>query len=257
MDTSTTELISPRGIVRPEFIYACKYRTNQLHRMSLLTGEHSCHQIPGYQFKNGSRWSELPGGILLITGGTPAVKEVMKIDTSREWAVSAQPPMLTARLWHAAVYHSQYLYVLGGYSDRQLRECERYVCAESRWEVLPALPVAGYAMSAVVLDDSLYALGGRVYGGDLDTVQKLSLDSRTWELMQLKLPQTAKQIPCFKTESQIYLVIKKTLYSFTPLQVKPVTTPPQGSSMYNTSYYSRGTLYYSVDGGIGSLSVEE
>jgi hypothetical protein len=47
--------------------------------------------------------------------------------------------MHTARSDHAAVYHSQYLYVLG------YRECERYVSAES--EVLPALPVACIYMS--------------------------------------------------------------------------------------------------------------
>jgi hypothetical protein len=64
----------------------------------------------------------------------------VKIDTLREYAASFQPPMHTARSEHAAVYHSQYVYVLGGYNGRFLGECERYVCAESRWEVLPALP---------------------------------------------------------------------------------------------------------------------
>jgi hypothetical protein len=69
--------------------------------------------------------------------------------------------MHTARQNHAAVYHSQYVYVLGGFFDEGfLRECERYVCVESRWEVLPVLSVACCAMSAVVLDNSLYALGG-------------------------------------------------------------------------------------------------
>jgi hypothetical protein len=43
-------------------------------------------------------------------------------------------------------------------------------------------------MSAVVLDNSLYALGS-YDGGKLSTVQKLSLDRLTWELMQLKLPK--------------------------------------------------------------------
>jgi hypothetical protein len=97
-------------------------------------------------------------------------------------------------------------------------------------------------MSAVVLDDSLYALGGYARGA-LDTVQKLSLDSLTWELMQLKLPQAARYLPCFKTETQGYLMIKETLYSFT-LQVKPIKSLPQGIDWCLTSYYSRGTLYY-------------
>jgi hypothetical protein len=162
----------------------------------------------------------LPGQSLLITGGVEdntTAREVVKIDALRECAVSLQPAMLTARHSHAAVYHSQNLYVLAGYNVFDLRECERYVCAESRWEVLPALPVACAAMSAVVKDNSLYALGGRA-DRDLDTVQRLSLDSLTWELMQVKLPQASNRFPCFKTDSKVYLVIKKTLYSFTSLK---------------------------------------
>jgi hypothetical protein len=67
--------------------------------------------------------------------------------------------MHTARRSHAAVYHSQSFYVLVGYNRRCLRECERYSCAESRWEVLPALSVAGCAMNAVEVENSLYAHG--------------------------------------------------------------------------------------------------
>jgi hypothetical protein len=206
------------------------------------------------------RWNELPGGSLLITGGLEgyrtALREVVKIDTLREWAVCAKPPINTARRNHAAVYHSQYVYVLGGYWDRCLSECERYVCAENRWEVLPALPVACSSMSAVVLDDSLYALGGTADEEDVDTIQKLSLDSLTWELMQLKLPQADNEFPCFKADSEVYLVINSTLYSFTPLQVKPVKTLPEGTYWCNTSYYSKGTLYYSWCTGSGSLALE-
>jgi hypothetical protein len=166
----------------------------------------------------------MPEGYLLITGGikgyASTVREVVKIDTPRECAVSYLPPMHTPRYDHAAVYHSQYLYVLAGLNVRCLSECERYVCAESRWEELPDMPVACCAMSAVVLDNSLYALGGFAFLSLLDTVQKLSLDSLTWELLQIKLPQKASWFPCFKVNTQVYLVTEKTLYSFTPLRIK-------------------------------------
>jgi hypothetical protein len=251
-----TELISTRSTLRPKFFYACSNFTNHLHRANLLTGEQTCYRVHDYQFKAYCRWSELPGGSLLITGGNPVVSEVVQIDTLREFAVSAQPPMHTGRCNHASVYHSQYLYVLGGFDCSYLRECERYVCAESRWEVLSDLPVAGCAISAVVLDNSLYVLGGHVSPADLDTVQKLNLDSLTWELMQLKLPQAARFLPCFKTDTQVYLVLEKTLYSLTPLQVKPIQTLDEGASECESSYYSRGTLYYS-DRGIKSLAVGE
>jgi hypothetical protein len=226
----------------PTFFYSCKGNTKQLHKVNLLTGEQSKHDVPHYQFKLGCRWSELPGGSLIITGGCPAVRDVVKIHTLREYAASFQPPMHTARAYLASVYHSQYVYVLGGYSYTYLRECERYVCAESRWEELPALPVGGSGMSAVELHNSLYALGGQQVD-DLDTVQKLSLDSLTWQLMQLKLPQAARYLPCFKKDTEVYLVISKTLYSFTPLEVKPIKTLP-GPIRCISSYYSRGTLYY-------------
>jgi hypothetical protein len=184
----------------------------------------------------------LPGGSLLITGGSPGVRNVVSVDV-RTFAVSSQPPMHTARCLHAAVYHAQYVYVLGGLnSDRFLRECERYVCAESRWEVLAALPVAGAYMSGVEVENSVYALGGSDGRRDLDTVQKLSLDSLTWQLMQLKLPPAARSFPCFKTETQVYLVIKNTLYSFTPFDVKAVKTLDKSIACYS-SYYIRGTLY--------------
>jgi hypothetical protein len=196
--------------------------------------------VPHYEFKGGCHWSELPGGSLLITGG--GSRDVVRVDVGT-FAVSPQPPMHTARDYHAAVYHSQYVYVLG------YKECERYVCAESRWEVLAALPVGGCGMSAVELHNSLYALGGR-HRYKLDTVQQLSLDSLTWQLMQLKLPQAARYFPCFKKDTEVYLVIKETLYSFTPLEVKPIKTLPEGIWCWS-SYYSRGTLYYEDGEGIG------
>jgi hypothetical protein len=190
----------------------------------------------------------LPGGSLLITGGYDGSRDVVRVDVGT-FAVSPQPSMHTARQSHAAVYHSQYVYVLGGYSD--LRECERYVCARSRWEVLAALPVGGSRMSAVELHNSLYALGGcQGFDDYLDTVQQLSLDSLTWQLMQLKLPQAASYFPCFKKDTEVYLVINKTLYSFTPLEVKPIKTLPEDIGCHS-SYYSRGTLYCEWGDGIG------
>jgi hypothetical protein len=230
----------------PTFFYSCEFNTNKLRRVNLLTRKQSFHKVPSYQFRYGRCWSELPGGSLLLTGGGPS--DVTKIDTLREYAVSSLPPMHTARYDHAAVYHSQYLYVLGGLYRGVLSECERYSCAENRWEVLPALPAGGGSMSGVEVENSLYALGGFAERA-LDTVQKLSLDSLTWELMQLKLPRAAIRIPCFKIGTQVYLVIGKTLYSFTPLQVKPIKTLAVAMNCL-ASYYSKGTLYYENGGGI-------
>jgi hypothetical protein len=247
----------------PTFIFSYSHGTDQLHRTSLVTGEQHKHRVPSYRFKASCCWSEVPGGNLLITGGGhPAVREVVRIDTRREFAVSHCPSMLTPRRNHAAVYHSQLLYVLGGVSGNNIsRRCERYVCAENRWEALPPLPRACISASGVVVESSLYALGGWD-GTQLDLVQKLSLESLAWELIQLRLPYAGWAIPCFKlNDTEVYLVVNATLYSFTALEVRLLRTLTENiNSWFGTSYYRRGTLYCSNHRGlvrsleIGSLS---
>jgi hypothetical protein len=146
----------------PTFIYI--YKNTLTSCTGLVTGEHSSHQVPSYWFKDCSCWSEVSGGSLLITGGLNrghnAIREVVRIDTRREFAVAHCAPMLTPRVSHAAVYHTPHLYVLGGFDGRWLSECERYVCDENRWEALPPHPKALYQTSGVVVERSLYALGG-------------------------------------------------------------------------------------------------
>jgi hypothetical protein len=256
--TEETKQSQPTKKTTPTFFYCCEGGSNKLRWVNLLTREQSYHKGPSYRFKWLCRWSELPGGRLLITGGISREREVVRIDTLREYAVSFQPPMHTGRRDHASVYHSQYLYVLGGYSQSwYLRKCERYSCAQSQWEVLPPLPVAGSGMSAVEVENSLYALGGGITRGmALDTVQKLNLDSLTWKLMQLKLPKAGHLTACFKTDTQVYLVIKNILFSFTPIQVSPIKTLPHSMNC-DSSCYSRGTLYSATSLGVKSVAIGE
>jgi hypothetical protein len=169
----------------PTFIYSYKRNTNQLHRTNLVTGEHSSNRVLSYRFKYDCCWSEVPGGSLLITGGrieaNSSAREVVRIDTRREFAVVHCAPMLTPRRAHAAVYHTPHLYILGGWNRSYLSECERYVCAENRWEALPPLPKACMQMTGVVVESSLYALGGWDAYSRVDLVEKLSLESLNWE----------------------------------------------------------------------------
>jgi hypothetical protein len=226
------------------FIYSYIEQTAQLWRTHLFTGEDSCHSVSSYLFKVGCCWSDLSDGSLLITGGgEPDSAEVVRIDTLREFVVSQQPPMITPRSGHTCVYYAQGLYVLSGVlnrnSDRYLKECERYV--QSRWEALPPLPVAGCSMCGVVVDGSLYALGGYDLQ-HLDLIQKLRLDELTWELLELKLPLRACSIPCFKlNDTEVYLVINSTLCSFTPQRVQHLKTlPSEMHAWFGPSSYSRG-----------------
>jgi hypothetical protein len=117
-------------------------------------------------------------------------------------------------------------------------------------------------VSGVVLESSLYALGGYDVASEIDVVQKLSLESLTWELMQFRLPFAGCAITCFKlSDTEVYLVVSKTLCSFTALEVHPLKSLTGNiQSWSGVSYYRRGTLYCSnYQGGvlsyeIGSLS---
>jgi hypothetical protein len=110
-----------------------------------------------------------------------------------------------------------------------------------------------------VVESSLYALGGRTESeASLDLVQKLSLESLTWELMQKRLPYAACGIPCFKLrDTEVYLVVNKTLCTFTGLEVCPLKTLTEDiRSWFGASYYRRGTLYCSrYDGAVYSLEI--
>jgi hypothetical protein len=245
----------------PTFIYSYEFNSDKLWRTHLVTAEDTCHRVPSYLFKYGCCWTEISGGSLILTGGgPPAVKEVRKIDTLREFAVLQQPPMRTARGGHACVLHAQVLYVLGGWAEGWLRECERYV--ESRWEALPSLPRACNSLSGVVMEGSLYALGCTIGGQSFNFIQRLRLEELTWEILKLRLPASDSEMLCFKrSHTEVYLVIDKVLYSFTPLQVHPRKSLPESIfSRCGPSYYSRGTLYCSNFSGaadrldIGSLN---
>jgi glucan biosynthesis protein len=80
--------------------------------------------------------------------------------------------------------------------------------------------------------------------------------------MQFRLPFAGFCIPIFKLrDTEVHLVVNKTLCSFTGLKVQPLKTLTEDIlSMYGASYYRRGTLYCSnYRGGvlsyeIGSLS---
>jgi hypothetical protein len=93
-------------------------------------------------------------------------------------------------------------------------------------------------------------------------VQKLGLESLTWELSQFRLPFAGCGIPCFKlSDTEVYLVVNKTLCSFTAFEVRPLKTLTEDiQSEFGASYYHRGTLYCSSYAGgarsykIGSFS---
>jgi hypothetical protein len=232
-----------------------------LYCTDTITEKQTVHRMPTLHLKKYCSWSELPGWGLLVTGGgyLDASSETVRIDTVRDFTVYGQAPMLTARERHCSLYYAPHFYVLGGYNGGTLGNCERFGVADDQWEDLPPLPCPSYELSAVEVEGSLYALGGRDDDIPLDEIQMLSLDELYWQVLSLRLPEQTFELPCFKRgDTQVYFVVNKTLYSFLPLtlHIQPIKTLPyEIRSSGGPSYYCRGALYY--PGGTGAVRRKE
>jgi hypothetical protein len=132
--------------------------------------------------------------------------------------------------------------------------------AKERWEALSPLRRACCNAIGVVVDSSLYALEGYDIEKELDLVQKLSLESITWELMQLRLPYAGRSIPCFKlNNTEVYLVVNNTLCSFNALEVRSLKRLAENMhSLFGEELLPQRNSLLLANGGavreIGSLS---
>jgi len=230
----------------PSF-YSYYSRTSELYKTTLSTGGSLCCRLPSYIFHQGCVWWEHLG-CLYFTGGKN-YNDFVSILTSREYAVLQLPEMNSARADHGLIYHRGCLYAIGGYYQRNLYECERFDFAANQWEAVSRLPKACHGLSLFVVEETncLYAVGGFDSEAFFNCFQRLSLKCMAWDVMKLKLPFKEFRIANFKLEeSQVYLVLKGTLWVFNPLSatISEVKTLDEHiSSVFGPSYYYGGYLY--------------
>jgi hypothetical protein len=170
----------------PLYLYSHKLMTDNLYQTSLATGEVTDFVVPAYVFRVFSSLCELPEGKLFVTGGSDSTA-VDCIDTT-SFEVSPRPPMHQGRGSHASIYHAHYLYVVGGIDGTSaLDRTGRFNSRDNRWELFPNLPEAEAGINLAVLEStqSIYAFGGSFWSDEfLNTIQKLSLERLTWELLE-------------------------------------------------------------------------
>eukprot|EP00359_Climacostomum_virens_P011401 CAMPEP_0204917722 /NCGR_PEP_ID=MMETSP1397-20131031/15352_1 /ASSEMBLY_ACC=CAM_ASM_000891 /TAXON_ID=49980 /ORGANISM="Climacostomum Climacostomum virens, Strain Stock W-24" /LENGTH=172 /DNA_ID=CAMNT_0052090657 /DNA_START=269 /DNA_END=787 /DNA_ORIENTATION=+ len=170
--------------------------------------------------------------------------------------------MLIGRRSHSVTYYDNYLYAIGGTVIYSSRECERFNVTLEKWEAFEPLPQECTCVNVIALDESrcLYALGGEVTGHTiLNLIQRLSLRSMKWNILKLKLPSPAQCIASFKLdESQVYFVISKKLYCFTPQasSIKLVKVLRRDVISFGPSYYSKGVLYTTRRGTSDKVSLD-
>mmetsp|Transcript_12935 Transcript_12935/g.24022 ORF Transcript_12935/g.24022 Transcript_12935/m.24022 type:complete len:274 (-) Transcript_12935:29-850(-) len=196
---------------RPRFVYGIIEVTSQIFRTDIATGQELNLGLGCSPFKEGCSWCEVPGGFLYLTGGfdTVFLDHVISLGAEREFSVTLRPHLLTKRQDHGSVYHSGFLYIIGGNAENpegtesiNLSECERYSILEGAWEAIPPLLKATCYMSVITLHDNLYAVGGNELFTMLDLVQVLNLQDLSWTQFLLHLPAIQDTIPCFKLNDE-------------------------------------------------------
>lgn len=234
----------------PKCIFSCNFRTYELHRTALETGIKSFVELPNFVFHERPCWCILADGKLFIVGGYSfRTNKIFSINTLKEFSVVHKQPMLFERFQHGLVSHANYLYVAGG----STKCCERYNVSEDSWEEFESIQKVYKSPLLAVLEryQSLFAIGGR----HSRLIQRLSLLSLTWNVVDIRLPYVGAQVICFKfEESQLYLILNKALYVFQPEDnniqlIRSHIEVKDSKRFLGWGYYKRGYLHFSNDRG--------
>mmetsp|Transcript_16036 Transcript_16036/g.29386 ORF Transcript_16036/g.29386 Transcript_16036/m.29386 type:complete len:276 (+) Transcript_16036:249-1076(+) len=198
------------------------FNSSTLYRHSLLSGAATKVQLSAAPLSRESSCIELSKGFLFLTGGMGrrysfGTARCHLIDTVREFSCFKLPDMISPRLIHFPVLYENYVYVIGGtHSDSVLRDCERYVIDEARWEAIPPLPETFNVVSVVTANECLYAAVGNERTHDstgyFEKLLRLDLADLTWGVKRLALPMGFKTIAFFRADSSIYLVQERKLW---------------------------------------------
>ncbi|CAK8685797.1 unnamed protein product [Clavelina lepadiformis] len=83
---------------------------------------------------------------------------------------------------HALVSARGLLYALGGWDDddNATNTAECYDPRNGKWEYIPPMKTCRYELTAVVLNDEIYAIGGHDGSNYVSSVEKYNLDTKTW-----------------------------------------------------------------------------
>jgi hypothetical protein len=197
-----------------ETVYSYKQATEEFYWTSLETGLSYTHSI-SRQFNFNCSWCELPNKEVFFIGGGPS-NEVFSVNADTR-AVTVRPTLITPRYGHGSVYNQGHIYVIGGFNTAGLKECERFLIEQNRWEALAPLPEICFNSSIITLEgtNSLYALGGSNGTRYTEDIYELSFERLAWRKLEVKLPNAVSdRIASFRLPgrpSYIYFVQGRTL----------------------------------------------
>mmetsp|Transcript_3899 Transcript_3899/g.8179 ORF Transcript_3899/g.8179 Transcript_3899/m.8179 type:complete len:289 (-) Transcript_3899:2012-2878(-) len=242
---------------QPEHLF--RFGRTSLYKTTIKTG--STSTLPLLHTKSqrifeysGESLCQVLDNELLITGGHKS-SQVWKLLVNQDFAAVEEPSMHRERMYHSSVLHGGFVYVVAGRSgdgSKYLKKCERLNLQEGSWEsIADPMQLGCNCSTAIALQASVYVLGGHAGMEKLNTVQKLSLDSLQWELLDIRLPYQRDDIACFyksPDSSQIYFIQDLSLYTLDTETCKIEKTNSLSRSLVSNgpTYFRNGTLFLST-----------
>jgi N-acetylneuraminic acid mutarotase len=121
------------------------------------------------------------------------------------------PPPIRAEIGYGDNAHGGFVYVIGGRSvSGVINNNDRYDPATDTWQSLASMPTARAAAATAVLDNSIYAIGGRLIGGgpcsgfEVDAVERYDIDTDTWSTVA-SFPFPASDMAAMSHGGKIYV----------------------------------------------------
>ena len=114
-----------------------------------------------------------------------AVDEVYKYN-SRTNEIYAKACMGVARSSCCAAFYDNLVFAIGGKYASTF--CEKYIIEEDRWEYIPSMLHERYDFSAVVLNHTIYIIGGEPRRFIGDSIEKYDILREMWEEVPTRLP---------------------------------------------------------------------
>lgn len=252
-NAATQALDSSTVMKLPKNIYSYE-NAKKLHITKLSSGQKRTLTVPLANFKEFSSWCDLPSGALYFTGGNrPLTNSVTCLQPYKEFSVTKQASMIKERYAHSSIYFQGYIYVISGYSEVSIKECERYSLDQESWEAIPPIPEELICTSLIVQESAevLYVIGGQ-RKVNFDLIQELRIRSLVWRVLPMKLTSPGCFIPCFKVDDfSCYYVQKNNLFKwdFSRNWSTYVNSfsGAELTSRFSPSYYANHTLYCSTN----------
>lgn len=118
--------------------------------------------------------------------------------------------MKVKRGCHSITYTDGFVYVCGGvnYQEKVLRKCEKYCVATDQWQMIapmhePRKNAAACALNAKVV----YVFGGKTNVNLTNKIEKYSIYSDNWDVINIKLPCPLQLFGVYKVDMDKILII--------------------------------------------------